>query len=131
MYTGPDGGTFDTGDPSKAMAFVQGCKSLPSTQAAANTTYLGHIWTYGYPPWQTNYYNHFGAPNALSCINPNEGGAPNGRWSIATATSSHSGGVNVCFADGTVKFIKDSVNLPTWWALGTRRGGELIGADSY
>ncbi len=50
-------------------------------------------------------------------------GSQDGRWSIATATSNHSGGVNVGFADGSVKFIKDSVNLPTWWALGTRNGG--------
>jgi hypothetical protein len=34
-------------------------------------------------------------------------------------------------ADGSVKFIKDTVNLQTWWALGTRGGGEVISADGY
>ena len=48
-----------------------------------------------------------------------------------TATSNHPGGVNVGFADGSVKFIKDSVNLQTWWALGSRNGGEVISADQY
>ena len=122
IFRGPDGGTFNTGDPAKAMAFVQGCKALPGTTKAGNTQHIGHIWTYGYPAYQSNYYNHFGAPYSLSCINANEGGTQNGRWSIASATSNHSGGVNVGFADGSVKFVKDSVNLPTWWPLGTRRG---------
>ena len=47
------------------------------------------------------------------------------------ATSAHSGGVNVLFADGGVRFIKDTVALKTWWALGTRANNETIGADSY
>jgi hypothetical protein len=33
--------------------------------------------------------------------------------------------------DGSVKFVKNSVSLPIWRALGTRAGGEVIGADSY
>jgi len=131
IFPGPDGGTYSTGDPAKAMAFVQGCKALPGTTKAGNTQHIGHIWTYGYPQFQSNYYNHFGAPNALSCINADEGGTQNGRWSIATATSNHSGGVNLALADGSVKFIKDSINLPTWWALGTRNGGEILSADAY
>jgi len=131
MFPGPDGGTFNTGDPSLALKFVQGCKALPGTTKASNTQHIGHIWTYGFPQYQSNYYNHFAAPNELSCINANEGSAPTGRWSIATATSNHPGGVNVAFADGSVKFIKNSVNLPTWWALGTRSGGEVVSADAY
>ena len=33
--------------------------------------------------------------------------------------------------DGTVRFIKSTVSLATWRALGTRAGGEVISADSY
>jgi prepilin-type processing-associated H-X9-DG protein len=46
-------------------------------------------------------------------------------------TSNHPGGVNVAFMDGSVHFIKNTVNVPTWWALGTRGHGEVISADSY
>jgi prepilin-type processing-associated H-X9-DG protein len=46
-------------------------------------------------------------------------------------TSNHNGGVNVCFADGSVKFIKNTINLQTWWALGTRNMGEVISSDNY
>jgi len=47
------------------------------------------------------------------------------------ATSNHPGGVNVAMADGSVKFIKSSIAMPTWWALGTKAGGEVVSSDSY
>ncbi|WP_422928266.1 DUF1559 domain-containing protein [Singulisphaera sp. PoT] len=47
------------------------------------------------------------------------------------ARSYHPGGANVCFADGSVHFIKDAVSATTWLALGTRAGGEVVSADSY
>ena len=43
----------------------------------------------------------------------------------------HPGGVNSLLADGSVRFVKNSVNLPTWVALGSIAGGEVISADSY
>jgi len=50
---------------------------------------------------------------------------------IKTFRSRHSGGVNTLMADGSVKFMKNSVNQTTWWALGTKAGGEVISADAY
>jgi prepilin-type N-terminal cleavage/methylation domain-containing protein/prepilin-type processing-associated H-X9-DG protein len=50
---------------------------------------------------------------------------------ISRATSSHPGGVNVLLADGSVRFIKNSINQATWWALGTKANGEVISSDSY
>jgi len=47
------------------------------------------------------------------------------------ASSYHSGGVNCLMADGSVKFVKDSVAMGTWWALGTKNNGEVIGSDAY
>jgi prepilin-type N-terminal cleavage/methylation domain-containing protein/prepilin-type processing-associated H-X9-DG protein len=131
MYQGPNGGTFNTFNATLATQFVMSCKALPGTQAPTDVVHLGHIWTYGYPPYMSNFYNHFGSPNSLSCANANEGGAPYARWGIATPTSNHPGGVNLCFADGSVKFIKDSISLQTWWALGTRKSGEVVSSDSY
>jgi prepilin-type N-terminal cleavage/methylation domain-containing protein/prepilin-type processing-associated H-X9-DG protein len=49
----------------------------------------------------------------------------------ANASSLHPGGVNATFADGSVKFIKDSVAQTVWMALGTRNAGEVLSADSY
>ena len=47
------------------------------------------------------------------------------------AQSSHPGGINALFGDGSVKFIKDSVSWQVWWNLGTKSGGEVISSDSY
>ena len=50
---------------------------------------------------------------------------------FSNANSYHSGGVNTLMADGSVRFMKDSINIYTWWSLGTRAGGEVISSDSY
>jgi prepilin-type N-terminal cleavage/methylation domain-containing protein/prepilin-type processing-associated H-X9-DG protein len=50
---------------------------------------------------------------------------------IINATSYHPGGANFGFADGSVHFLKSSTNMQTYWALGTRAGGEIVDASSY
>jgi prepilin-type N-terminal cleavage/methylation domain-containing protein/prepilin-type processing-associated H-X9-DG protein len=45
--------------------------------------------------------------------------------------SYHSGGVNSCFADGSVKFIRENILLQLWRNLGTRSGGEVVDAGAY
>lgn len=47
------------------------------------------------------------------------------------AKSKHPGGANFCFADGSVRFLKSSISLATYCALGSRSGGEIVSADSY
>ena len=47
-----------------------------------------------------------------------------------TARSLHPGGVNVVLGDGSVRFIRDTIDLATWRALATRGGGEVISADA-
>jgi prepilin-type N-terminal cleavage/methylation domain-containing protein/prepilin-type processing-associated H-X9-DG protein len=48
-----------------------------------------------------------------------------------TASSYHPGGVNALFGDGSVHYVKNSVNAGTWRALGTVAGGEVTSADQY
>jgi prepilin-type N-terminal cleavage/methylation domain-containing protein/prepilin-type processing-associated H-X9-DG protein len=45
--------------------------------------------------------------------------------------SNHPGGANLLFADGSVHFLKKSINLVTYCALGSRNGGEVLSADAY
>jgi prepilin-type processing-associated H-X9-DG protein len=47
------------------------------------------------------------------------------------ARSAHPGGVNAAFCDGSVRFIKNSINPITWQALFSEAGGEVISSDSY
>ena len=51
--------------------------------------------------------------------------------SYSNAQSNHSGGSNFLMADGSVKFIKSTVAMQTYMALGTRANGEVISADAY
>ena len=45
--------------------------------------------------------------------------------------SFHSGGVNALFADGSVRFLKDSINLASFRALLTLGGKEVVSSDSF
>ncbi|WP_233578779.1 H-X9-DG-CTERM domain-containing protein [Tautonia sociabilis] len=47
------------------------------------------------------------------------------------ARSEHPGGVNAAFADGSVRFVKETIAIPTWRALSTTRGGEIVSADQF
>lgn len=96
----------------------------------------GSKWHYGAPGHSM--YNHRRTPNdpRVDC----RGGLPHSDksdpfWNQlslnVTARSRHPGGVQTLLADGHVQFVKDSVNVMTWRALGSIRGGEVIGADSY
>ena len=69
-------------------------------------------------------YNHAQVPNGRipDCI---VGGGMTAAG-MATARSEHPGGVNLLTADGSVRFVQESVNQAVWRGLGTRNGGELI-----
>ena len=73
-------------------------------------------------------YFHTILPNGKSCeFTGGEGAPPNPIGS----SSFHPGGVNVALLDGSVRFVKNSVAYMTWFALGTRAGGEVMSSDSY
>jgi prepilin-type N-terminal cleavage/methylation domain-containing protein/prepilin-type processing-associated H-X9-DG protein len=48
-----------------------------------------------------------------------------------SANSMHPSGANFLFADGSVHFLKSSINIKTYWALGTKFNGEIISSDQY
>jgi prepilin-type N-terminal cleavage/methylation domain-containing protein/prepilin-type processing-associated H-X9-DG protein len=56
------------------------------------------------------------------------GGSQN---SYNASRSRHPGGVNALFADGSVRFFKNTINVSVWQALGSTKGGEVISSDSY
>lgn len=80
-------------------------------------------------------YSHVNTPNKLSCTFTNMNANYPATFDYAAATligaaSNHSGGVNVGFLDGSIKFVKDSISPATWSAVASRAGGEVISSDS-
>jgi len=47
----------------------------------------------------------------------------------AAARSRHAGGVNASMCDGSVRFIRNTIDLNTWRALGSMAGGEAIASN--
>ncbi len=65
--------------------------------------------------------------NHLNKLNCTQNQADGNTW--AAARSKHTGGVNAAFADGSVKFIRDSVDPATWRGMGSKSGGEVVTLD--
>ncbi|MFM7317305.1 MAG: DUF1559 domain-containing protein [bacterium] len=102
-----------------------------------NVRYFGPYWGAGshtsshgvvYPPthvWAPNsvpnapWYDNRFPPNFEKSIYA---------WRIG---SRHPGGVNMTMGDGSVRFIKNTINVYTWWSLQTISAGEVISADAY
>jgi prepilin-type N-terminal cleavage/methylation domain-containing protein/prepilin-type processing-associated H-X9-DG protein len=87
----------------------------------------GFLWVSG--ELRCSSYNHYDVPNAPTpdCIANDFTSAPMARLTAVgfrAARSLHSGGVNVTFGDGSVRFIADTIQRDVWRALGTRAGGE-------
>jgi prepilin-type processing-associated H-X9-DG protein len=78
--------------------------------------------------YRSTLYNHYLTPNShvFDCWQS----SPPHNPAIKAARSNHPGGVCVLFCDGHVGFVKDAVALPTWRAIATRDGGEVVSADS-
>jgi prepilin-type processing-associated H-X9-DG protein len=66
-------------------------------------------------------YNHADTPNPphSDCLNAAQ------QKARLAARSLHTGGVNVLFCDGSVRFIADGVPALAWQAMATRAGGEV------
>jgi prepilin-type N-terminal cleavage/methylation domain-containing protein/prepilin-type processing-associated H-X9-DG protein len=118
-----------------AQAFVSATQALSMSTGSINSDHLGND-AFATFPWHLGVvnYNHVGAPNSVPCQNTSAD--PSwlsyvGPFGSAPATSYHPGGVHVAFADGSVRFVKDSIGLPIWWALGSRNGREVIDSDAY
>jgi prepilin-type N-terminal cleavage/methylation domain-containing protein/prepilin-type processing-associated H-X9-DG protein len=55
----------------------------------------------------------------------------NNQWYYQGFKSFHPGGCNFGFCDGSVKFLKQTINVRAYMALSTRAGGEIVSADQY
>jgi prepilin-type N-terminal cleavage/methylation domain-containing protein/prepilin-type processing-associated H-X9-DG protein len=124
----------DSGNATEALNFVQACKSITASANNASTPYIGFLWSSSASNTGEGNIGFFcvNTPNGISCTATNTQNTSYAGYTDAiTANSNHSGGVNTSMADGSVRFIKSSISPPTWWALGSRNGREVISSDSY
>jgi len=73
------------------------------------------LWCRGATPDGTAFYGRC----AVNCTNDRE------------VYSFHPGGANVVFADGSVRFLRESVDIRVFAALVTRAGGEVVVGDGF
>lgn len=131
--------------PLTCAAYFDGRRYVPSAAMFTQDTSPGYRWADG-----AAFFNAVSTilpPNSATCLlgdaawQSGGGHYGPGLW---TSTSEHTGGVQVCLADGSVRFVSEnidtgnlSLNAPrrtdsgpspfgVWGALGTRSGGEVI-----
>lgn len=88
----------------------------------------GFAWVNG--EYRSTLYNHYLLPNSprWDCMASRPTGDPSVRYSVygwRAARSRHPGGVNVALADGSARYMQETVDAAIWTALSTRAGSEV------
>jgi len=113
--------------PASTQVYYDACKVInvqAPGQALQPMRPQGSLWFNGNKGQAR--FSHTMPPNSWNC-----GWSDEDAGAAVSAMSRHPGGVNVAFGDGTVRFVKSSINIQVWWALGTNAGGEVISSDAF
>jgi prepilin-type N-terminal cleavage/methylation domain-containing protein/prepilin-type processing-associated H-X9-DG protein len=117
------------GAQAAVLSGIQACDKAWNTTGTSTDVQRGRLWMHG--GVVSSGFTAVVVPNSRQdqwthCSNTGSGSLS----VFANLDSFHPGGVDVLLADGSVRFVKESINQLAWWALGTKGGGEVIGADS-
>jgi len=92
-----------------------------------NWGWKGEWWIQG----DRNVYQHTMPPNRRACLYSDIGVPGRADVMMAGASSLHPGGVNTLFGDGSVKFVKSTINYIPWYGVSTPNGGEAVDSNSF
>ena len=115
-------------NPSGVLSGIATCSATWTAGPASIDKQRGDAWVHG--AMAMTLFNTIATPNAEADQWTHCSSGSGALANFSNADSWHPGGVTVLMADGSVRFIKDSINRMTWWSLGTISGGEIISADS-
>ena len=118
-------------DPLSVAPEYAGCSYKPK---GGHTIWAdGHVHQSGFTTaWPPNKFTPGGATKVEDVdLNGQREKLGGPTYAAVTARSYHPGGVNALFGDGSVRFVKSTINGNTWRALGTIRGGEVVSADAF
>ena len=115
-------------------AWLQACAQQGAAQVTSGNFYnsLGQDWAVGL--FEHTVGNILVGPNPPypNCAADMFGlGDSDDDYGYFGLSSRHPGGANVLMGDGSVRFLKNSVNQLTLWQLGSRAQGEVISADAF
>src|SRR5262245_14108487 len=132
---GPEGASGPIpGKPEEVYGYLNAGTPLNDSNCAADSRWnvdrrRGFMWASGEIRCAT--YNHYYLPNpsTYDCVTNDFTPGPRIYTAVVfrAARSRPSVGVNVLLGDGSVRFVRQSIDLVTWRALATRAGGEVIG----
>ena len=89
----------------------------------------GFLWAYG--GMGMSMFNTIALPNSVAGWTYCGVSFTSVLVNYSEADSFHPGGINVLLADGSVRFVKNSIAQNVWFALGTKANGVVISADQY
>jgi prepilin-type processing-associated H-X9-DG protein len=112
-------------------AWVQGCAAALQTARTNHTSRLGEAWIFDIVAFSLGNVLLPPNPQYPNCDSSTVASNTTQNPGMFGLSSRHPGGCNVLMCDGSVRFLKDSVNQPTLWALGSIAQGEVVSADSY
>jgi prepilin-type N-terminal cleavage/methylation domain-containing protein/prepilin-type processing-associated H-X9-DG protein len=85
----------------------------------------GEWWAFG----GTLIYSHTNMPNRVTYDYVDSEEEGRAMTTLINATSNHPGGVNMCFLDGSVRFIRNGVNFQAYYAIATPDFNDAFAAD--
>jgi prepilin-type processing-associated H-X9-DG protein len=107
---------------------TMGAPTVANTSGAGAGGFpFGATWWWG-RSGQTR-YTHVMPPNSWSC--DFGGDNADSDADAITAGSRHPGGVNCLMLDGSVRFVKSTINIITWQSISTMMGNEVVSSDQF
>ncbi|CAN5915539.1 DUF1559 domain-containing protein [soil metagenome] len=104
-------------------------QAIQSDANTFNYDFKGRLWARAQLGRGGGYF-HTIPPNKKSHIFTGQAVGGTQIYQLIGASSYHPGGLNVCMMDGSVRYVKETIDYPTWLAISTTKGGEVVDSSA-